>query len=46
MMHDRMGRYGAAIPGMPVGTAERGPESEMMPGMSMSHSSVESRCAM
>jgi hypothetical protein len=46
MMHDRMGRYGAAIPGMPVGTAERGPESEIMPGMSMSHSSVESRCAM
>ena len=46
MMHDRMGRYGVAVPGMPAGTAERGPESESMSGMSMNHSSVEGRCAM
>ena len=46
MMHDRMGRYGAAVPGISTGTSARGPESEMMPGMSMDHSSTESRCAM
>lgn len=46
MMHDRMGRYGAAVPGISKGTGEHGPESEMMPGMSMNHSSAESRCAM
>jgi hypothetical protein len=46
MMHDRMGRYGAAVPGMHAGTGGHGPESEMMPGMSMNPSSAESRCAM
>ncbi len=46
MMHDRMGRYGVAVPGMEAGTGGHGPESETMPGMSMNHSSAESRCAM
>jgi hypothetical protein len=33
-MHDRMGRYGVAVPDM-AGTAAGGQESHMMPGMSM-----------
>jgi hypothetical protein len=34
MMHDRMGRYGAALPAV-VGTQTMGPASHMMPGMPM-----------
>ena len=50
MMHDRMGRYGAAAPG-PLGTTGRGAESETMPGMpmggmSMNQSAGGSRCAL
>jgi hypothetical protein len=46
MMHDRMGRYGVALPGMHAGTGGHGPESETMPGMSMNHSPAESRCSL
>ena len=45
-MHDRMGRYGAALPSMrsmsESGTRAERPESEMMPGMSMSSMSNHS----
>ena len=50
MMHDRMGRYGAALP--PSGTMLHGTESDTMPGMSMpggmpmNHAAGESRCVL
>ena len=52
MMHDRMGRYGAAVPAMRGGTAAHGAESDKMPGMPMpttmpmDHSAAQSRCAL
>jgi hypothetical protein len=52
MMHDRMGRYGVALPAMAMGTAGRAAASDSMPGMPMptampmSHSAADSRCAM
>lgn len=52
MMHDRMGRYGVAVPAMASGTAQRAAASDTMPGMSMpaampmAHSAADSRCAM
>jgi hypothetical protein len=51
MMHDRMGRYGVAVPATSNGTAGPGAESDTMPGMpmpgmaSMNHA-AESRCAL
>ena len=49
-MHDRMGRYGAALPAMSmaVGTQSSAPMSDMMPGMTHAmnqHSSI-SRCTL
>ncbi|MDB4874756.1 MAG: hypothetical protein JWM41_1202 [Gemmatimonadetes bacterium] len=55
-MHDRMGRYGIAAPGMESGTESRKPESDMMPGMthdmppgetmSMAHHSMSGQCSL
>ncbi|MEO7085531.1 MAG: hypothetical protein ABI442_03220 [Gemmatimonadaceae bacterium] len=50
MMHDRMGRYGAAVPegsmaGMAMGTSHSSAESDVMPGMSMGPSSPKNRCS-
>jgi hypothetical protein len=50
-MGDRMGRYGAALPagsmaGMNMGTSAARAESDVMPGMSMSHSSVQRKCSL
>jgi hypothetical protein len=55
-LHDRMGRYGAALPtSMPSGTHSMQPESEMMPGMahrmpptggSTNQHSVNGRCSL
>lgn len=50
MMHDRMGRYGAALPAA-SGTESAGAKSDGMPGMSMPgamsmNHSAESRCAL
>ncbi len=48
MMHDRMGRYGAALPPIPMtmAGAPSMPMASDMPGMNMSHHFVKSRCSL
>jgi hypothetical protein len=51
MMHDRMGRYGAALSptsmgAMAMGTSGGAAESDGMPGVSMNHSSSKNKCSL